>query len=651
MSPGLDPAEIDDVILGCAMPEAEQGLNVARIASLRAGIPVSASAMTINRFCSSGLQAIALAAERVMVGAADVIVAGGTESMSLVPMGGHKVAPNPALVERHPDVYLTTGLVAENHARESGISREMQDAFALRSHQRAIAAIDAGRFDEELLGFGVRPQVPAPGPDLGSDPRSHALIADEGPRRDTSLDALAKLRPAFHVNGTVTAGNSSQTSDGASAVVVMNADRARTLGLSPLGRFVGFATAACRARTIWNRSGSGDSKDSADDRADARPDRSRRAQRSVRLAGARVPEGTADRSGSIERQRRRDCARSPARLHGGQIDDDDPLRDEASPGAIWARQHVRGRRHGRRRRVRKRLRIQGDPMTVASTTRGGTWLIEPAEQILTRERLSDEQRMIGQTAESFVDHEVVPHLDDLERKDWSLARSLIRRSAELGLVATDVPEAYGGLELDKVSSVIVGEAVGRCASFATTFGAQTGLTITPLLCFGTDQQKQTYLPRLVTGEIIGAYSLSESGSGSDALGARTRATRQADGSFVLSGEKMWITSGGFADIFIVFAKVDGTDFTAFIVERSFPGVSTGNEEHKLGLLGSSTTSLILQDARVPGGQPPRRNRQGAQDCLQHAELRTAEARCDVQRWCTFRHRRSRPLRQSAASIR
>jgi alkylation response protein AidB-like acyl-CoA dehydrogenase len=226
-------------------------------------------------------------------------------------------------------------------------------------------------------------------------------------------------------------------------------------------------------------------------------------------------------------------------------------------------------------------------------------LIEPAERILTRERLSDEQRMIGQTAESFVDHEVVPHLDDLERKDWSLARSLIRRSAELGLVATDVPEAYGGLELDKVSSVIVGEAVGRCASFATTFGAQTGRTSTPLVCFGTDHQKQTYLPRLVTGEIIGAYSLSESGSGSDALGARTRATRQADGSFVLSGEKMWITSGGFADIFIVFAKVDGTDFTAFIVERSFPGVSTGNEEHKLGLLGSSTTSLILQDARVP----------------------------------------------------
>ena len=162
-----------------------------------------------------------------------------------------------------------------------------------------------------------------------------------------------------------------------------------------------------------------------------------------------------------------------------------------------------------------------------------------------------------------------------------------------------MPEAYGGVDLDKVSSIIVGEAVGRCASFATTFGAQTGLAITPLLCFGTDEQKQRYLPRLVSGELIGAYALSESGSGSDALGARARATRQPDGSFVLSGEKMWITNGGFADVFIVFAKVDGEQFTAFIVERAFPGVSTGKEEHKLGLHGSSTTPLILQDAKVP----------------------------------------------------
>jgi acetyl-CoA acyltransferase len=223
-APGVDPAEVEDVILGCAMPEAEQGLNVARIASLRAGIPVSASAVTVNRFCSSGLQSIAFAAERIMAGFATTIVAGGAESMSLVPMGGNKIAPNPTLVDTYPDVYLTTGLVAENHAREASVSREEQDAFALRSHQRAVAAIEGGRFDDEI--------VPLP-----------ELRTDEGPRRDTSIEALAKLRPAFHVKGTVTAGNSSQTSDGASAVVVMSSERARALGLQPLGRFVAYATA------------------------------------------------------------------------------------------------------------------------------------------------------------------------------------------------------------------------------------------------------------------------------------------------------------------------------------------------------------------------------------------------------------------------
>jgi len=223
-APGLDPADVDDVIMGCAMPEAEQGLNVARIASLRAGVPVTASAETVNRFCSSGLQAIASAAERIMLGFSTTIVAGGTESMSLVPMGGNKIAPNPALVDSYPDVYLSTGLVAENHAREATVSREEQDGFALRSHQRAVAAIDAGRFADEIVALAE-------------------LKVDEGPRRDTSMTALAKLKPAFHVKGTVTAGNSSQTSDGASAVVVMSADRARELKLQPLGRFVAFATA------------------------------------------------------------------------------------------------------------------------------------------------------------------------------------------------------------------------------------------------------------------------------------------------------------------------------------------------------------------------------------------------------------------------
>jgi acetyl-CoA acyltransferase len=246
-APGLDPADVDDVILGCAMPEAEQGMNVARIASLRAGIPVSASAVTVNRFCSSGLQAIAYGAERVMCGFASTIVAGGTESMSLVPMGGHKLAPNPTLVDAYPDVYLSTGLVAENHARESGITREAQDAFALRSHQRALAAIDSGRFAEEIVPVAatVVENGGAEGATKGNGPavRQVTFSVDEGPRRDTSADALAKLRPAFHVKGTVTAGNASQTSDGAAAVIVMSAARARERGLTPLARFVAFATA------------------------------------------------------------------------------------------------------------------------------------------------------------------------------------------------------------------------------------------------------------------------------------------------------------------------------------------------------------------------------------------------------------------------
>jgi acetyl-CoA acyltransferase len=236
---GIAPSDIDDVILGCAMPEAEQGMNVARIASLRAGIPVEASAVTVNRFCSSGLQAIAYAAERVMCGFASTIVAGGTESMSLVPMGGHKIAPNPTLIDHYPDVYLSTGLVAENHARESGISRADQDAFALRSHQRALAAIDAGRFTEEIVPVVARCVNGSTGGQIGEI----TFAIDEGPRRDTSAAALAKLRPAFHAAGTVTAGNSSQTSDGAAAVIVMSADRARAAGLTPMARFVAFATA------------------------------------------------------------------------------------------------------------------------------------------------------------------------------------------------------------------------------------------------------------------------------------------------------------------------------------------------------------------------------------------------------------------------
>ncbi len=239
--------------------------------------------------------------------------------------------------------------------------------------------------------------------------------------------------------------------------------------------------------------------------------------------------------------------------------------------------------------------------TAAPTpTRGADWLFgAPTEPLFTPERLDDDHRLMAQTAQEFLEQEVLPALDKLEAKDWALARALVRRCGELGLLGTDVPEAFGGIGGDKAAAIVVCEGISGSASFATTFGAQTGLAIIPILCFGTEAQQQKYLPRIVSGELIGAYCLSESGSGSDALSARTRATKQADGSWVLNGEKMWITNGGFADVYIVFAKVDGEHFSAFIVEKGFPGVSHGKEEHKMGLHGSSTTPVILQDARVP----------------------------------------------------
>jgi len=238
--PQVDPKEIEDVILGCAMPEGEQGMNVARIASLRAGLPVEVSALTINRFCSSGLQSIAMGAERILAGGADVIVAGGTESMSMIPMGGNKISPNPWLVEHNPGAYLSMGLTAERVGQRLGITREHSDEFSLRSHQRALAAIQAGKFADETVPVPVSFSVPN-----GKKPRRHEVTfkVDEGPRADTSLEALLALKPAFHAKGIVTAGNSSQMSDGAAAAVVMSADRAKALGIQPLVRYVSFATA------------------------------------------------------------------------------------------------------------------------------------------------------------------------------------------------------------------------------------------------------------------------------------------------------------------------------------------------------------------------------------------------------------------------
>ncbi len=241
--PQLDKAEIDDVILGCAMPEAEQGMNVARVASQRAGLPNSASGMTINRYCASGLQSIALAADRIRGGSADVIVAGGTESMSYVPFGGNKISLNPWLVENFPGSYISMGLTAERVAKHYGISREEMDQFSFGSHQKALEAISGGRFDDEIVPVTVTNTVPdAKGK---AKPVETQFSRDEGPRADTSIEALAKLKPVFHAAGTVTAGNSSQTSDGAAAAVVMSRSRADALGIKPMARFVAFAYAGC----------------------------------------------------------------------------------------------------------------------------------------------------------------------------------------------------------------------------------------------------------------------------------------------------------------------------------------------------------------------------------------------------------------------
>ena len=241
--PGLEVTEVEDVIMGCAMPEAEQGMNIARSAAIRAGLPVETSAMTINRFCSSGLQSIAMAADRIKSGGADVIVAGGLETMSMIPMGGHIIRPNPYLVEHYPDFYLSMGLATENVARKYEVTREEQDEFAFRSHTRAAAALDDGKFTDEIVPLQVSVEELN---EKGKKQRREVVFdKDEGVRRDTSAEGLAKLKPAFHVKGTITAGNASQMSDGAAAAIVMSDSRARELGAKPLARFIAYATAGC----------------------------------------------------------------------------------------------------------------------------------------------------------------------------------------------------------------------------------------------------------------------------------------------------------------------------------------------------------------------------------------------------------------------
>ena len=444
---GASASEIEDVILGCAMPEAEQGLNVARIASLRAGFPVEASAVTVNRFCASGLQAIAFAADRIRAGSAHAIMAGGTESMSLVPMGGHKVAPNPALVDAYPDVYLTTGLVAENHAREYKISREEQDAFALRSHRRAVAAADAGRFRDETCPVA-------------------SLDADEGPRRDTTIEALSKLRPAFHACGSVTAGNSSQMSDGAAAVLVTSERFARERHLVPMARFVGYATAGVAPerfgigpvpaiKRVLEASGL--------TLADIDLVELNEAFAAQVLACLReLPH----RRRAAQREWRRHRTRPSTGLHRCEAHDESHLRNAAAKSALRARDDVRRWRHGGCRGA------GAHGMSTTAASKGASWLVEShdAASVLTPERLSDEHRLIAQTAREFTAKEVIPAIGQLEQKDWKLARRLLARAGELGLLGVDVPEEFGGVGLDKAASLVVSSNLAGSASFNAAFG-------------------------------------------------------------------------------------------------------------------------------------------------------------------------------------
>jgi alkylation response protein AidB-like acyl-CoA dehydrogenase len=233
---------------------------------------------------------------------------------------------------------------------------------------------------------------------------------------------------------------------------------------------------------------------------------------------------------------------------------------------------------------------------------GGSFLLETRrpDEVFTPEDFTDQQQLIGQTAEEFTVNEILPNIEKMEHKDFSISRALLKKAGDLGLTGVEIPEAYGGLEMDKVTAAVIADHIAQYAGFATTWGAHTGIGLLPIVYFGTEEQKKKYLPRLAAGEIIGAYALSEASSGSDALNCRARAQLSPDGQhYILNGEKMWITNAGFADLFTVFAKIDGEKFTAFLVERTFPGLSIGSEEHKLGIRGSSTCPLILNDCKVP----------------------------------------------------
>ena len=638
--PELKPERVEDVILGCAMPEAEQGMNVARQAALLAGIPASAAAMTVNRFCASGLQAIALAARAIEAGEAEVIVAGGTESMSLIPMGGHKISPNPTLMETYPDVYLGMGLTAENVARKYGIGprgrRPLRPRVAPQGGGRDRRP---GRFRDEI--------VPLP---LGGDGEGEPRVfdTDEGPRRDTDLAALAKLKPAFAADGIVTAGNASQMSDGAAATVLLSAGQAKELGLRPLARLVAYAVAGVPPEIM----GIGP--------VEAIPKALRQAglalgdidlvelneafacqALAVIEATGLDPERVNVNGGAV-------ALGHPLGCTGAKLLDPDPARDGPAEVPLRPRHDVRGGRDGRGRDLRtvvNPLRGQAPPGTRETSmateakvpvvaARGGSFLIEDRtpDEVFTPEDFSEEQVMIGQTADDFMEKELVPRLPELLKLDYELSRELLRKAGELGLLGVEVPEEYGGLGLDKVSGSLVAEKAGRDGSFATTFAVQVGIGTLPIVYFGTEAQKKKYLPKLASGEWVSSYSLSEASSASDAMNAKARAVLSA-GRQELDPERRedvaqqrrlrrplhHLRQGGRRALHRVHRREGDA--------RGEPG--RGGEEDRDQ--GQQHAAAHPDRRRDPEGEPARRHRQGPQDRLQHPQRRALQARRDGHR--------------------
>ena len=642
---------------------------MARIASLRAGIPVTASAVTINRFCSSGLQAIAFAAERIMCGSASAIVAGGTESMSLVPMGGHTVAPNPTLIDS------LSGRLPEHRAGRREPRARIGHLARGAGRVRACAATSARS----------RPSTPAGSPTRScrstartvdaaerQAPRTieTAFAVDEGPRRDTSRGRAGALRPAFHAQGTVTAGNSSQTSDGAAA---LSSSRRGTLrkerGLTPLAPLRRLRHRRRRARALRHRPGAGDPQGAEAGRPHAGSDRSRRAERGVRRAGAGVPERAADRSRSAERQRRRHRARPSARLHRREADDDAALRAAApqrratawsrcASAAAWAPPGFSSEcsLSGSHRIRMEHGHGNDDNLTRDPCCAAASGCCRPP----IRRRLHAGTADRGAPPDRADGHRLrrargaagarPPRAEGLgaRARRWSSA------AASSACSASTSPRSTAACSSTRSTSMVVSERMSQSASFGATFGAQANL-IDPAAVALRHRGAEAQVPAAAADRrAVGAYCLSEPGSGSDALGAKTRAARQADGSFVLNGEKMWITNGGFADVFIVFAKVDGEHFT-----RLHRRARVRRRHERQGRAQDGAARLV-DDAGDPagrqgaGGEPARRSRQGTQDRVQRAEFRAASssARCaSAARAARSARRRATPPSASSSASR